>query len=65
MTERNNLILDHSLEDHRDQLRESEVEATSSLDMDYVSTDLNQILQTLIRSIQNLDERLQEVEENE
>jgi len=62
MTERDNLTFDHTLAGYRDDLRESEVDATDSLEADRISGDLNHILQNLIKAVENLDERVEELE---
>lgn len=64
MTERDSLLFDHSLPEKKENLQENEVFGLTYDfdDSDRLETDVNFILQNIIDALQNIDERLQEVE---
>lgn len=63
-SERDSLIFDHTLPENKEKLEENEVYGlTYDFDDDHrLETDVNFILQNIIVALQNLDQRLQQVE---
>lgn len=62
MADREDMLFDHTLENNKKSLENAEIRP-SKVTNERISSDLNFTLQHLIMAVQNLDDRIQELEE--